>query len=260
MDRQDKIILGVGGGVLLIILFFLFSFRTVGVGQVGVLTSFGNVKRIAQSGVLIKAPVPFEQLAKFDIRTQKDQTDADASSKDLQDVKVTLVTNYAINNEKVGDLYRTVGTNYKASIIDPAIQESIKATTAEFNASELITNRPQLKANALKALQTRLAPRGITVQDISITNIQFSAEFNRAIEAKQVAQQQAEQAVFAAQKATQDAQAEVNKAQGDAQAQALRQTTLTPELLEQQAIGRWNGVMPTTITGDAGNIFSIPLK
>lgn len=249
----------IGGIVLLAMLFFVLCFRTVGVGQVGIITSFGHVTAEVQSGVVIKAPWPFQALSKFDIRTQKDQADAEAASQDLQDVNATVVTNFHIDPNKVGELYRTVGTDYKVRLIDPAIQESLKASTAQYPIADLIIKRAEVKATTLKALQSRLAPRGITVEDISLTNFEFSSAYKAAITQKQVAEQQAQQAKFLAEKATNEAAANVAAARGQAEAQALVQQSLTPELLQKMAIEKWNGVMPTTLA-DGGSILNIPIK
>ncbi len=233
------------GLAIIILLFFGLSFRIVGVGQVGVLTSFGRVEHEVGSGAIAKWP--WEGLAEFDVKTQKDEVDAAASSQDLQDVSITMVTNYHIDSNQIDNLYRTVGVEYKARIIDPAIQESIKATTAQYAVANLIVHRSDVKDAALKALRARLQSRGIIVEDISLTNIGFSQEFTKAIEAKQVAQQQAEQAQF-----------NVQKAQLDAQANAVQQAALTPEILEQQAIAKWDGHVPTAL--GSSTLFNLPLR
>lgn len=233
-------------GVIFIILFLLFCVRIVGVGQVGVKTRLGSVAGQYNSGVLLKMPWPIERLYKFDVKTQKDQADVAAASNDLQDVNATIVTNYHINNEQVGNLFKGVGIDYKARIIDPAIQESFKATTAQYPIGDLVTKRPELKNKSLEALKKRLAIRGIVIEDISITNLSFSPSFTRAIEQKQVAEQQAEQAKF-----------NLEKAQIDAQAQETQKASLTPEILQKMAIEKWDGKLPQA-TG--GNVPFINIK
>jgi len=231
---------------VLALLFWVMCVRVVGVGQVGVVTRLGQVNRHLDSGVALKLPFPFESLSTFDIKTQKDQADADAASQDLQDVKATVVTNYHIDNNKVDDLYRTVGVDYKSRVIDPAIQESVKAATANFPIAELITKRAEVKASITKSLQDRLSKRGIVVEDVSLTNLSFSQEYTQAIEQKQVAQQKAEQAQF-----------NLQKAQVDAQANQVQQAALTDQILEQQAIAKWDGHMPQFV--GQGSVFSIPV-
>lgn len=244
-----KPILIIGGLVAAVLWFLIFCFRTVGVGQVGILTSFGKVTSQINSGVVIKAPYPFQALDTFDIRTQKDSADVAAASQDLQDVNATIVTNYHVDGSKIGTLYTTVGTDYKARLIDPAIQESFKATTAQYPVSDMVTKRPELKAKALEILKDRLAKRGIIVEDISVTNLKFSPAYAQAIEQKQVAQQQADQAKYLAEKATNEAAAKVAAAKGEAEAQSIVQQSLTPELLQKMSIEKWNGVLPTVTSG-----------
>lgn len=81
-------------------------------------------------------------------------------------------------------------------------------------------------------------------------NFAFSPEFSRAIESKQIAEQEAKQAEFIAKKATQEAQAEINRAKGQAEAQRLQRQTLTPDLLQKQAIEKWDGHFPTVMGGN----------
>ena len=94
-------------------------------------------------------------------------------------------------------------------------------------------------------LVSRLANYGIILSDVSIIDIKFSDEFNKAIEAKQVAEQEAKQAIFKAEQAKNDAVARVNMAEGQAKAQQLQQQALSPELLQKMAIDKWDGRFPT---------------
>lgn len=129
-------------------------------------------------------------------------------------------------------------------IIAPAVSEVMKQATAKRTAEESLTNRLELKKDIDTMVLARLKPYGIDVLDISILNFTYSRDFVNAIEAKQVSEQQAKQAEYVAQKAIADAKAEVNKAKGQAESQLLRKTTLTPEILQQQAIDKWDGHFP----------------
>jgi regulator of protease activity HflC (stomatin/prohibitin superfamily) len=240
-----KLVLG-----LIVVLWIVFgSIRTVGVGQIGVVTRLGQVNRELNSGVSFKFPWPIEKLDKFDVKTQKDEAVAAAASQDLQDVTAKVVTNYHLEAGKVGELYRTVGTDYKARLIDPAIQESLKSTTSKYAVADLIVRRAEVKEAALTALKARLAPRGIIIEDLSLTDLNFSQAFTQAIEAKQVAEQQAQQAKYLAEKATNEAAAQVATARGQAESQAIVQSTLTPELLQKMSIEKWNGALPQVTSG-----------
>lgn len=249
----------IGGGiVVLVLLFFMLCFRVVGVGQVGLVTRFGKIVREAPSGVVLKLPYPIEHLSKVNVQVQKEQADATASTSDLQDVTTTLALNYHVDPDHVRNLYTNVGRDFKNRLIDPAIQEAFKATSAQFSAGELLTRRPEVKEKALEVIKSRLNKHDIIVDDLSIVNFKFSPEFTAAIESKQVAAQQAEQAKYNVEKAKNNAEAQVAEATGQAQAQSLLKQTLTPEILQKQAIEKWDGKLPAYL--GSGTVFNIPLK
>lgn len=240
---------GVAIVVAFIVLDVLFSsFHTVGVGQVGLVTRFGKVVRTQESGFLVKAPWPIEHLAKMSIQQLKDQQDASAATKDLQNVTTTVAVNYSLTPKTAREVYVNVGKNYADIVIDPIIESGVKSITSQYNAEDLVTQRPKVQQELSDLLKSKLTDRGITVENVSLTNFGFSAAFDAAIDAKQAAQQDAQKAQYELQTAT-----------TNAEANAAQQAALTPEILEQQAIKRWNGVMPTTVAGD-GSIFNIPLK
>lgn len=244
--KPNKLWYILGTIAALIVLFFLLCFRTVGAGQVGIITRFGEVNRTAKSGVVVKMPWPVERLIKMDIRVQKEQQESAAATSDLQDVKATLALNYALDNNSAIKVYKEIGTEYKDRIIIPAVQESFKAASAGFTASQLITERTAVKGKAYDVIKERLEKYGVRVIDLNIVNFSFSPEFTQSIEAKQVAAQDAERAKF-----------NLERANLDAQAQQAQKTSLSPELLQKYAIEKWDGKMPTYVGG--GSVFNIPL-
>lgn len=223
------------------------AITNIGAGEVGIVTRFGAVTgRELNPGVQLKLPWPVEKVVRFDTRIQKDEANASAASVDLQDVTAKLALNYHLNRGQISEIYRTIGTDYNAKILDPALQETFKAVTAQYSAADLIAKRQEVKAASTQQLADRLRPMGIVVDGINIVNFNFSAEFNKAIEQKQIAQQNAERAVF-----------DVQRAQREAEAQNAQKQSLTPELLTKQAIERWDGKMPNSVGGNS--IFGIPL-
>lgn len=241
----------IGAGVVvaifgIFVLFALKPFTVVGPGERGVVMKWGKVQPYVL-GEGLHFFTPIETTIKImSVQVLKDDVKAEAASKDLQDVKVDVVVNWHFDPTVINRTYQAVGDQGMVSynVLSPAVSEVVKAATAQKTAEEIIKERQDLKANIDKTLVERLSKYGIIINDISLVNVDFSADFNAAIEAKQVAEQQAQQAVFTAQKATQDAQAAINKAKGEAEAQRLQQQTLTPELLQKMALERWNGVLP----------------
>jgi regulator of protease activity HflC (stomatin/prohibitin superfamily) len=232
-------------GVILIGL-LLSSIKTVGTGRIAVITRFGKVtgRELGEGAHMI---FPFDRANVYDIRVQKETAAAKAASKDLQDINSELVINYRIKPGEVSNIHRTIGPEYSFKLIEPAVQEVFKATTAKYDATQLITDRASVKAEAQKLLVNRLSKYGIIVVDISITNFSFSDDFSKAIEAKQVAQQNAERAKF-----------NLEASRIDAEAQQAQSATLSELYLKKQAIEKWDGKMPNYIGG--GSVFNIPLQ
>jgi regulator of protease activity HflC (stomatin/prohibitin superfamily) len=263
MDNDTEKLAGVGlavGGLIsLFLLFLIFCFRTVGAGQVGIVTRFGEVNRAARSGVVIKAPWPIERLYKMDIRVQKEQQESQAATSDLQDVKATLALNYALDSTTAIRVYKEIGPDYKDRIITPAVQESFKAASANYTAGQLVTERTAVKGKAYEVIKDRLQKYGIRVIDLNIVNFSFSSQFNAAIESVQVANQNVSKARQELEQVKVDAEKTVAAATAQAEAQRLQQQTLTPQLLQKYAIDKWDGKLPTTNAG-GDTIFNIPLR
>ena len=163
-----------------------------------------------------------------------------------------IAVNWHIEPDQVNRIFQQVGEKEQIvfRIINPAVSEVVKAATAKKNAEEIITKRTELKEEIDNQLQKRLVEYGIAVDGVSIVNISFSPEFAKAIEAKQIAEQEAKRAEFEAAKAEQQAIAEVNRAKGQAEAQRLQRQTLTAELLQKQAIEKWDGKFPLVLGGE----------
>lgn len=234
--------------ILVAIIGILSSIKVVGTGQVGVVTMFGRVTgRELGEGIAMVLPFGVERVTIYDIKVQKQAVTSTAASKDLQDVSSEIVLNYNLERGSVTNIHQTIGVYYVDKIVTPAINEIFKAASAEYTAAELITQRSELKTKAQQALAARLKKYGINVSELSIVDFKFSANFSRAIEEKQVAQQNAERAKF-----------NLEAAKTDAEAQRAQSQTLTSEYLQKQAIEKWDGKMPTYIGG--GSVFNIPLQ
>lgn len=243
-----KSILGIGGVIVAIIFFFSINpFVQIGAGERGVVMNWGRVQnQILSEGLHLRVPF-MQSVQKVSVRVQKSDVKTSGASKDLQDVGLELVVNWRINTDKVNRVYQLIGDEQAVldNIILPAVSEMAKAASAKKTAEEIITKRQELKQDIDNLLVSRLANYGIILSDVSIIDIRFSDEFNRAIEAKQVAEQEAKQAIFKAEQAKNDAIARVNMAEGQAKAQQLQQQALTAELLQKMAIDKWDGRFPT---------------
>ena len=227
----------------------------VGAGQRGVLLRFGAVTgTIKDEGLYFKIPFA-EQVALMSTQIQKYTAPVGSSSKDLQVVTTEVTLNYKLDAGSVGETYRNMRQDYESRVVQPYIQEAVKSTTANFDAEQLITLRPKVK-DELQALMTeRLAPLGIVVVQLSITDFQFSSTFQDSIEAKVKAVQQALEAENALKRVEFEAKQAVTRAQAEARGLELQKAQITAELLDLRrievqgrAVDKWNGVMPTVVT------------
>ncbi len=239
------------------LILFFSSFYIVSAGERGVLLTFGNPDEIAKTeGLHFK--IPFAQkIVKMDIKTQKYEVDASSASKDLQIVSTKIAVNYRINGERTPEIYQTIGLAYQDRIIQPAIQEVVKATTAEFTAEELITKRPEVKEKIKELMRARLIDRGFVVEEISIVNFDFSATFNDAIESKVKAEQLKLKAERDLERIIIEKEQRITQAQAEAEALRLQKSEITSDLIklreievQRQAIEKWDGVLPK-VTGGA---------
>lgn len=249
--------------LVLLLLFPLRFWVVVPAGYRGVLLQFGAVKGVLGEGIHLRVPL-VQRVDLFDVRIQKTETDAAAASRDLQVVTSKIAVNYHADPEAVGRLYQTVGKGYANTIIAPAVQETVKAVTARYTAEELITKRQEVSAEARDLLAERLRPYGIVVDGYNIVNFDFSQEFNKAIEAKQTAEQLALKAKRDLERVKIEAEQKVTQAKAEAEALRIQREQVTPELLrlreievQRMAVEKWDGKLPS-VTGGALPFIQVP--
>ena len=256
--REAGPVLGIGAVGVVFALFLIFaafgSFTQVGVGEVGIVKHFGAIDPshpdVFDPG--IHAKVPFrDDVVIFETRIQKEQVDASAASKDGVTIHSTIAVNFHIDASKAPLILQNIGPNYKDRIIDQQIQQAFKDVTGQYAGLELIQKREEVASRAKDTLKDKLTPYFIIVDEFTIPNYEFPKEFNDAILATQVANQQNLQAKQLQEKARTEADTALIVAQGLANAQKAQATTLTPEYLQLQAIQKWNGQLPQYLTPGA---------
>jgi regulator of protease activity HflC (stomatin/prohibitin superfamily) len=229
-------------GVAIVASFFVI----INPGERGVMMQFGKVQdRVLEEGLHFVVPL-VNTVQKLSVRVQNHEISAEASSRDLQDVFTDVALNWHIIPEKANVVFQQIGDEQAIidRIINPAVEEVLKAVMAQYTAEEIITKRGEVKAGVDTALSDHLQAYYVGVDDIFLVHVHFSQRFSDAVEAKQIAEQEAKRAEFVALKAVREAEARVNLARGEAEAQRLVQQTLTPDLIEKQAIERWDGSLP----------------
>ncbi|MFC1938868.1 SPFH domain-containing protein [Chloroflexota bacterium] len=204
-------------GIVLIIASIIFgSLTTIPAGHRGVVIRFSAVTgTILDEGLQVKLPF-IESVVKMSVQTQKYETDSSAVTNDLQDVSTTIALNWRLDAGMADEVYKTLGLEYINRIAAPAIQETIKQITAQYNAEDLILRRDEVKNAITASLSTRLLERGIITEALSITNFQFSETFTAAIESKVAA----EQAVLEARNKLERVKVEAEQREAEARGEA----------------------------------------
>lgn len=249
-----------------VILLLCSCFTVVPTGSSGVVMTLGKVSDTPLSeGLHFKAPL-IQQVVIVSNKIQVQEVNADSVSKDLQAVQSVIAVNFKVANNYSCSIYQNIGPNYQEIVFLPAVQESVKSVSAKYTAEQLITMRPQVGEEIKQTLEEKVAEYGIIVEKFNIVDFEFSAEFNSAIEAKQVAEQnliktkteQEEQLVIARteaekKKLTAEAEAEAIRIKSEAQAKANEtiNASLTPSLIEYEKVEKWDGKLPLATGGTA---------
>ncbi len=243
---------------LAVIILATSLFYEVPAGNIGVVLQFSAVDRVSYPGINFKLPF-VERVVLMNVRTQKDEAQATAVSENLQVVTSIIAVNYHLDGTRAKEVYEKIGADYANIIVAPAIQNTFKAVTAQFTAEELITKRDEVRLLAEEKLTKQLEPYFVVVENFNIVNVDFSAEYQQAIESKQVAQQQVETSKQKLAQAEIDAQTVIAQAKGQADAQkALNDTgALTPEYLQYLFLTKWNGILPQVMTSGSNTMIDV---
>lgn len=243
-------------GVCLVASVLIASFTIVPSGSSGVRVTLGKVSdTVMESGLNFQIPL-VQKTVVVNNQVQREDVQGEAASKDLQTVSYNVSVNYNVIASESAELYRTVGKSWSEVIIRTAIQESVKSAIAQYTAEELITSRAAVSNVMLEEINGRMSEYGINITEINIITMDFSPEFDAAIEAKTVATQQVLTEQQNLEKAKVIAQQKVVEAQAEAEANKTKSESITDEILMNEFLSRWNGVMPY-VMGSDGNILDI---
>jgi len=243
--------------IMLIVVVLFKPWVQIGAGERGVVLNFGAVQdNVLNEGMHFRMPI-MQEVIVMDVKIQKIETNAISASSDMQDVTLKVALNYHIIPDKANIVYQTIGIEFKERIIDPAIQEVMKAVSAHYSAEELIAKRPQVSSEIKEELSKRLISNNIAVDAFSIVNFNFSKIFMEAIESKQTAEQHALKAKRDLDRIKIEAEQTIAAAKAEAEALRLQKMNISPDLIELRkieanlkAIEKWNGILPS-VTGGA---------
>ena len=233
-------------------------------GSTGVVVTLGKVSNtVLSEGFHFKAPI-VQSVEIISNKIQKQEVEAAAVSKDLQTVSSNIAVNFRVGLDSSASIYKNIGRDYQTVVLLPAVQESMKSVSARYTAEELITKRAQVGQEIKETLASKVNEYGVIIEKFNIVNFDFSSEFNQAIEAKQVAEQnliktktEQQQAIVIAEaeakkriiQAEAEAQAITKKAQAQAEANRKITESINNTLVEYEKVQKWDGKLPQVSGG-----------
>ena len=254
--------------VLLVVLFFIFIiwwFYTVSPWERAFTVTLWKIwNEVYKDWLHFKNPFT-TKVVKFDIQTQKLEADAAASSNDMQIVSSSVVLNYAFEEWAIIELYKTIWTRstIESKIINPSVQEVIKAVTATYNAEWLISKRSEVSSDILNALRERLTDKWIAVQAFNIINFDFSQSFNEAIERKVTAEQDALAQKNKLEQVKYESEQRLTQAKAEAEAIRIQAQAITQQgwenYVSMKRVEKWNWALPTYMLWANTNLY-MPMK
>ena len=258
----------VGAIILVGLIVYLTNVYTVQTGEVAIVSTNGNISRVDGPGLhfkypLIQSKVFMETREKSYIfgKTDEQDTTLEVSTKDMQSIKLEFTVQANIQDPE--KLYTNFGMKYQERFVRPRVKEIVQATIAKYTIEEFVTKRAQISTEIFNDLQDDFARYGMVVSNVSIVNHDFSDEYEKAIEAKKVAEQKVETAKAESAKAQVEAENRVKLAEYalrekelQAKANEIESNSLTPQLLRKMTIEKWNGQLPK-VQGSSNNLIKI---
>lgn len=239
----------------------LLSFTIISAGHQGVQVTLGqvNMNTLGEGFHFVN---PISNVHSVNVRvTKAELKNANASTRDMQSVHTNIVVNYRLDGSKVAHVYKEFGLSLEDKILMPAVNETFKAVTARYDSEELITKRSEVSAAIQQMIQDKVAKYGLIINETSLVNFGFSAQYEAAIEQKVIATQQKLKAEQDLERIKIESDQQIAKAQGEAesiriQAQAIQQQG-GKEYVELKRIEKWDGKLPATMLGNAVPMFNI---
>ncbi len=253
MDKDKNLFIGIAVFVVLVFLVFSSLF-VVEVGFVGVRINIltGETKSFSQ-GTYFKIPVIYK-VVNYDVKTQKQEIEADSASKDLQTVRARIVVNFRPIYDKVNDIHIKVGKDYFIKVLYPAIQEVAKTAISKLPVENIIVERENLRTAIEENLRKKIEEYNIIIENVNIVDIQFTQEFNRVVEEKQIEEQKVKKIQYQRMQAEEEKKRVILLAEAEAQKQKLLRDSSNQTVINLKWIEKWDGHLPQYMLSDKSNM------
>ena len=249
---------------ILVVIFIIWCnpMAIVGVGERGVKVTLGKVSpRSYEEGIHFVTPF-ISKIKVMNVKTQKMSVETEVYTKDIQQAKINYVVNYNLEPKHVHEMYRNVGIYYQDTILTPAVEGTIKDVIGKWNAQDLVANREKATNEIYTKLHEQLKDDHINISNFQMTAINYSSSFERAIEEKVQAEQEALKAKNKTVQIEEEAKQKIISAEAEAKSMRIRATALTQNkaLVEYEAVQKWNGKLPEYMMGNSIPFINMPIK
>ena len=263
MEDSSKIIVpAIVISLLVVLIAFFNPLAIVGVGERGVKVTLGKVSPTSYTeGIHFVTPF-ISHIKTMNVKTQKNYVETSVYTKDIQNAQITYVLNYNLQPENAHRMYREVGPNYLETVVTPVVEGTIKDVIGKWNAQDLVANREIATKEILIKLQQHLTPKYVNVTDFQMTAIEYSSVFEKAIENKVTAEQEALRAKNKTVQIQEEAKQKLISAEAEAKSMAIRAHALTQNkaLVEYEAVQKWDGKLPEYVLGNSMPFINISKK
>jgi regulator of protease activity HflC (stomatin/prohibitin superfamily) len=233
---------------LVVLLVGAGSFYTIDTGERGVVLRFGKLQATAEEGLNFKIPYA-DDVKKISVRDRNLTVTSEVSSSDIQTINVAVSLVYSLDPLKVDKIFQTYGIDIESTLVRPTLSEKVNAVIAEYPIETFVEKRAEISNRINSTFANQVAGTGILVKSLLITNHDFSAEFNKAIEDKKIAEQGALAAKFT-----------LERMKLEAEAQKIKQASLSSMVLQEMAINKWDGKLPYYFGGGQLPFITMPAK
>lgn len=263
MENSNKIIVpAIVISLLVVLIAFFNPLAIVGVGERGVKVTLGKVSPTSYTeGIHFITPF-ISHIKNMNVKTQKSYVETSVYTKDIQNAQITYVLNYNLQPENAHRMYREVGMNYLETVVTPVVEGTLKDVIGKWNAQDLVANREQATREVLVKLQQHLTPKYVNVTDFQMTAIAYSGVFEKAIENKVTAEQEALRAKNKTVQIQEEAKQKLISAEAEAKSMAIRAHALTQNkaLVEYEAVQKWDGKLPEYVLGNSMPFINLSKK
>lgn len=228
----------------------------------GVLTTLGRVApRSYSNGIGFKWPF-ISSMKQMDVRTQAFTEQTSSYTSDVQTAQMKYTFTYELNPTNVHILYESVGVNYEVKKIVPVLNDVLKDVIGKWQAQDLVANRDKARMDILEGLNERIDPVFFQNLTFQIIDVDYSDNFEKAIENKVIAEQRAQEAVNNTKRIKEEAEQKLISAKAEAEAMEIKSQALARNkgLTEYEAVQKWDGKLPQYMLGNSVPLLNLGTK